>query len=192
MDERLDQAIDQVAREMTAADPPSALRADVLARIERDRNGRSPGRLLPRWALAGGIAVLVIGVAITGWLARTVPAPAAGERASIDTAAKPATDQSRLTPPSEARLAADAAVAAVQPVPQSRPARPAARPQRIGLPEGVGPSPLAGPDAIDIAPLGPAAIAVPGLGVAALTDIEPITVSTIGPGSPEPQRRDRE
>jgi hypothetical protein len=28
--------------------------------------------------------------------------------------------------------------------------------------------------------------------VAALDEIEPITVSTIGPGSPEPQRRERQ
>jgi hypothetical protein len=56
----------------------------------------------------------------------------------------------------------------------------------------MGPAPLDWPSAIDIAPLGPAAIAIPELGVAALGDIEPITVSTVGPGSPEPERRDRE
>jgi hypothetical protein len=69
---------------------------------------------------------------------------------------------------------------------------PAAEPQHHGLPDDVGPAALSGPETIDIAPLEPAAIAIPELGVAALGDIEPITVSTIGPGLPEPQRRDRE
>jgi len=197
MDEQLDSAINQVAREMTAAEPSSALRAQVLARVERERSGRAAGLFLPRWAWASGVAVLVVSIAITGWLARTVPGPDAGQMASASTTAlRPD------APPSTAAAVGaspvlDTTLAAAQPMtlPAAGPraARPAAvPPQRIGLPDDAGPSPLAGPDAIDIAPLGPAAIAIPALGVTALGQIEPITVSTIGPGSPEPQRRDRE
>jgi hypothetical protein len=142
----------------------------------------------------------VASVAITGWLARTVPAPGAGQIASTDTPAATSASPATSTPSTPGATGADRALdttmAAAQPValPAARPraARPAAVPQRVGLPDDVGPSPLAGPDAIEIAPLGPAAIAIPTLGVSALGDIEPLTVSTIGPGSPEPQRRDKE
>ena len=88
--------------------------------------------------------------------------------------------------------AAQTMIAATQAAGRPQAAPPAAVEQPVGLPDDVGPAALAGPDALDIAPLGPAAIAVPGLGVSTLGEIEPITVSTIGPGSPEPQRRDRE
>jgi hypothetical protein len=201
MDEQLDTAIDAVAREMTAAQPPLALRAEILARIERERIGRSAGLLLPRWAWAGGVAVLVVSVGITAWLVRTVPAPGAGQMASTDTPAATNASPTTSLPSTPAATGAspvlDATTASAQPVtlPTARPraSRPAVVPaQRVGLPDDAGPSPLAGPDAIDIAPLGPAAIAIPALGVSALGTIEPLTVSTIGPGSPEPQRRDRE
>ena len=197
MDEQLDTAIDEVAREMTAAEPSSALRAEILARIERERAKRAAGLILPRWAWAGAAAVLVLGVATTAWLVRTVPAPGAGQMASTsNTASRP--DSASSTPAgTSAGPVLDTTMAAARPVTlpaaaRPRADRPAEVPQRVGLSDDVGPSPLAGPDAIDIAPLGPAAIAIPALGVSALGAIDPLTVSTIGPGSPEPQRRDRE
>ena len=189
MDERLDTAIDEVAREMTAAEPPSALRGHVLARIERDRGRRAAGLLLPRWAWAGAAAVVALGVAATLWMTRPETAP---ERVA---SANPSTSQPAQASPVTEPVAGPVLVAttsSAQPAPRPGPTRPAAAPQRAGLPDDVGPAALAGPDAMDIAPLEPAAIVVPDLGVSALEEIEPITVSTIGPGSPEPQRRDRQ
>jgi len=193
MDQQLDKAIDEVAREMTAAEPPSALRAEVLARIERERGGRTGGLFLPRWAWAGVAAVLVLSVTTTLWLTRT--GPASSQQASMAAAAsssQPAPAQPGTVATARAIPAVETMIASAQSAawrPQT--ARPAAVAQRVGLPDDVGPAPLAGPDALDIAPLGPAAMAIPGLGVTALDAIEPLTVSTIGPGSPEPQRRDK-
>jgi len=189
MDERLDAAIDEVAREMTAAEPPATLRADVLARIARERGGRTDGLLVPRWAWAGAAAaaILIVGVATTVWLSRTVPGP---DRQPVTSARASASQPAPVTAPV---MSAAVTTASAHPAQAARAARrPAAETRRLGLPDDVGPAPLAGPDAIDIAPLEPAAIAIPELRVAALGDIEPITVPTIGPGSPEPQRRDRE
>ena len=188
MDEQLETAIDQVAREMTAAEPPSALRAEVLARIERERAGRTGGLFLPRWAWAGVAAVLVLGIATTAWFARRVPAPGAGQIASTSITAAPATSPPAIRAATKASPAVDTMIASAQ---NSRRAQPAAVAERAGLPDDAGPAALAGPDALDLAPLGPAAIAIPSLGVTALDTIEPLTVSTIGPGSPEPQRRDK-
>ena len=187
-----DAAIDDVAREMTAAEPPSALRADVLARIERERTGRQSGLFLPRWAWAGVAAVLVLGIATTAWFARTVPAPGAGQIASTSMTAAPATSTPATPAATKASPAVQTMTASEQPTPGPRAALPAAVEQPVGLPDDAGPAALAGPVALDIAPLGPAAIDIPGLGVNTLGEIEPITVSTIGPGSAEPQRRDRE
>jgi len=184
MNEQLDQAIDDVAQAMTAAEPPATLRADVLAGIERERTRRQIGGLLPRWAWAAAAAVVVLGVASAVWVLRPAPEPtqlAANTPGSTVAAAAPPVD---APSPSSAVPAATPAGprAAVRPQPTSRP----------GLPDDAGPSPLTGPAAIEIAPLGPEAIAVPGIAVGSLTEIEPLTLSTIGPGSPEPQRRDRE
>jgi hypothetical protein len=189
MDERLETAIDDVAREMTAMEPPASLRAGVLARLERDRGRRASGLLLPRWAWAGAAAVVVVGVAATLWLAR--PEPAATPFASAGPGASHPTQARTVTQP-PANPVPETTTASMQPASRPGPAQQAAAPQRIGLPDDVGPAALAGPDAIDIAPLGPEAIAIPDLGVNALGEIEPLTVSTIGPGAPEPQRRDRE
>ena len=189
MDERLDTAIDQVAREMTAAEPPATLRADVLARIHSDR--RPTGLLMPGWAWAGAAAAIVVGgVAATLWTAR--PEPVREHTASAHNAASQpvsARSSTATTPDSPVTLLAEApAQSAAQP----RAARPAAVQRRVGLPDDAGPASLEGPSALEIGPLELAEIAVPELGVSALGDIAPITVSTIGPGSPEPQRRDRE
>jgi hypothetical protein len=192
MDEQLDQAIDEVAREMTAAEPSPTMRTDVLSRIEREGGRRAPGQHLPRWAWAGAAAVLVLSVATTAWIVLSVPAPGSRQIAArnITGSAGPTTPSTPAT--TSAGPAADATMASAQPVARPRAVRPAAAAQRFGLPDEAGPAPLAGPDAIEIVPLEPAALAVPSLGVTALGQIEPITVSTIGPGSPEPQRRDRE
>jgi hypothetical protein len=193
MDQQLDRAIDEVAREMTAAEPPSALRAEVLARIERERARRAGGLFLPRWAWAGVAAVLVLGTATTLWLTRTGPAP--NQQASMTApgpAAQPAPTRPGTLATAPASPSVDTMIASAQPASGPRAALPVAVAQPVGLPDDAGPAALAGPDALDIAPLGPAAIAVSSLGVGALVDIEPITVSTIGPGSLEPQRRDRE
>jgi hypothetical protein len=192
MDQQLDKAIDEVAREMTAAEPPSALRAEVLARIERERGGRTGGLFLPRWAWAGVAAVLVLSVTTTLWLTRT--GPASSQQASMAAAAsssQPAPAQPGTVATARAIPAVETMIASAQSAAWRPTARSATEPQRVGLPDDVGPAPLAGPDALDIAPLGPAAMAIPGLGVTALDAIEPLTVSTIGPGSPEPQRRDK-
>jgi hypothetical protein len=192
MDQQLDKAIDEVAREMTAAEPPSALRAEVLARIERGRGGRTGGLFLPRWAWAGVAAVFVLGVTTTLWLTRT--GPASSQQASMAAAAsssQPAPAQPGTVATARAIPAVETMIASAQSAAWRPTARSAALPQRVGLPDDVGPAPLAGPDALDIAPLGPAALAIPGLGVTALDTIEPLTVSTVGPGSPEPQRRDK-
>jgi hypothetical protein len=183
MIEELDKAIDEVAQEMTAAEPPVTLRADVLARLDRERTPRTSGLVLPRWAWAGVAAALIVGVATTIWMTRPEP-PATRVASTSKGPERPAVPAAAASPAPES-LAASA-----QPAPLPRPARPPAQARRVGLPDDAGPAPLAGPPAIDIAPLGPAAIAIPELGVAALDEIEPITVSTIGPGSPEPQRRE--
>ena len=76
MDDRLDDVIDSVAREMTDAEPSAGLRASVLDAIERD--GRRQAPAVPRWAWAGAAAGLVLAVATVGWLARPAQVPPAG------------------------------------------------------------------------------------------------------------------
>ncbi len=73
----LDAAIDVVAREMTRMEPSAALRARVLERIEQET--RRPGPVLPRWAWAGGAAVMLVAVATGLWLTRPMPGPRGSE-----------------------------------------------------------------------------------------------------------------
>jgi len=72
-EERLDLAIDTVAREMTESEPSGALRARVLERIEQGRRRSSPA--LPRWAWAGAAAAAVLAVATAFYLAAPVRSP---------------------------------------------------------------------------------------------------------------------
>jgi len=206
----LDQAIDAVAREMTALDSPAGMRADVLARIE---DVPRPGSaLLPRWALAAGMAVLVLAVAAAVWFARP-----GGRLESVtarhDTSATPAAGAT-ASQPSRNLASAGLVTRATTPGPQPSgaltmtgpaagiPARAlsgggagtaaggaaAVQPDEnaTATPE-MGPAALAQLDPIVIAAIGPDAIHVPDIGVEPLVDPKPITIQDIPVGSSEPQ-----
>jgi len=204
----LDQAIDAVAREMTALDSPAGMRADVLARIE---DVPRPGSaLLPRWALAAGMAVLVLAVAAAVWFARP-----GGRLESVtarhDTSSMPAAGATQVQPEASGAVAGAGPVTAgtergLQPsgtlastalATNTRPAgdagtaaggAAAVQPDEnaTATPE-MGPAALAQLDPIVIAAIGPDAIHVPDIGVEPLVDPKPITIQDIPVGSSEPQ-----
>jgi len=205
----LDQAIDVVAREMTALDAPAGMRADVLARIEGlPRPGTA---LLPRWAWAAGLAVLVLAVAAAVWFARP------GDRAESvtakqDSSSMPAAGATQSQLQASGTLASAGSVTSgTEPGPQpsrtlastalaitARPAGgagPAASGAAAAEPDQnatdtpeMGPPALAQLDPIVIAAIGPDAIHVPDIGVEPLVDPKPITIQDIPVGSGEPQR----
>ena len=187
MNPELDDAIDAVAREMTAVEPSASMRGDVLDRIarERQRTGLS-GFGVPRWAWAGAAAVLVIGIAAGLVLLRQGPGRGAGTPQPGTTQTVAHADPATVTaqPPAPGPGTSASARTA------SRGTRQAVQPEHTGLAADAGPAPLAGPDAIDIAPLGPDAITIPELGVTPLGEIQPLTITPAGPGQGEPQRRD--
>jgi len=184
----LDQAIDAVAREMTAVDAPATMMAEVLARIEGERE-RSAG-WLPRWAWAGGVAVVVLAMASTVWFARP------GDRsesaaARHDTSSMPAAGAPQSQQPASGELAGAALAAGTQLAGATGPAaRDAAAaepdPNATATPE-MGPPPLAQPEPIAFVALGPDAIHIPDIGIGPIGDLKPITIQDIPVGSGEPQ-----
>jgi len=184
----LDQAIDAVAREMTALDAPAGMRAEVLARIESERE-RSAG-WLPRWAWAGGVAVVVLAMASTVWFARP------GDRsesaaARHDTSSMPAAGAPQSQQPASGELAGAALAAGTQLAGATGPAaRDAAAaepdPNATATPE-MGPPPLAQSAPIVLVALGPDAIHIPDISIDPLGDLKPITIQDIPVGSGEPQ-----
>jgi len=184
----LDQAIDAVAREMTAVDAPATMMAEVLARIEGERE-RSAG-WLPRWAWAAGVAVVVLAMASTVWFARP------GDRsesaaARHDSSPTLATGGARSEPQPSGVLASAALAAGTQP---AGAAGPAARDAAAAEPDPnatatleMGPAALAQPDPIAFVALGPDAIHIPDIGIEPIGDLKPITIQDIPVGSGEPQ-----
>lgn len=57
----LDRAIDHVVRGMVSAESPVDLRQRVLARLEERAGHRGPWRMRPAWAMAAGLAAVLIG-----------------------------------------------------------------------------------------------------------------------------------
>ncbi|MCX6545896.1 MAG: hypothetical protein NTV05_15965 [Acidobacteria bacterium] len=179
----LDQAIDAVAREMTALDAPAGMRAEVLARIE---SAPRPGSaVLPRWALAAGVAVLVLTVATALWVARPGDRPESAT-ARHDTSSTPAA----VTTPSQPQPSGNLVSAGLETGGTAKPvARGVAAVQPdenvIPTPE-MGPTALARLDPIVIPELGPEAIHIPDIDIEPLGDLKPITIPDISVGSGEP------
>ncbi len=188
----LDDAIDVVAREMTNIDAPARLRADVLVRIEE--TPRSATALLPRWAIAAGMAVVVLAVTAAVWLARPGDRPGLvvskhdssstqarggvraktqplGIQASVGVAESAQTD---ARPGGAGGAVARAAVAA-------QPDQTA-----TAAPE-MGPAALGQPEPIAIAALGPNALHIPAIGIEPLGELKPITIQDLPVDSGEPQ-----
>jgi len=190
MNPELDDAIDAVAREMTALEASASMRGVVLDRIARERQHAGfAGFDARRWAWAGVAAVLVIGLAAGLVLLR----PGAGrEVGTPQPGAAPTFAHAEPAAVTSQPVVAVPASAAAERVASRGPRPPVQRvqPEPRGLAADAGPAPLAGPDAIDIAPLGPDAITIPELGVTPLGEIQPLTITPAGPGQGEPQRRD--
>ena len=72
-EERLDLAIDTVAREMTALEPSGDLKARVLDHLEQGRRRSLPA--IPRWAWAVAPAAVVLAVVSAVWLAGPTRTP---------------------------------------------------------------------------------------------------------------------
>src|SRR5438067_406718 len=73
-DDDLDRVVDNVAREMTAGEPDSALKARVLARIERGESVRRTWR--PAWIIAPlAAAAMAIVVVMVSRSANETPGP---------------------------------------------------------------------------------------------------------------------
>jgi len=204
----LDRAIDTVAREMTALDSPAGMRADVLARIE---GAPRPGTaLVPRWAWAVGLAVVVLAVSATVWFAGPGRRP---ESVTVrhDTSSMPAAGATQIQPEASGAVAgAGPVTAGTEPGPQpsgtltstalatnTRPVgdagtaaggAAAVQPDEnaTATPE-MGPAALAQLNPIVIAAIGPDAIHVPDIGVEPLVDPKPITIQDIPVGAGEPQ-----
>lgn len=199
--QRLDDAIDVVAREMTDLEPRAALRALVLERIEQART--RTGLIVPRRAWAGVAAVAVLAVVTGLWLTRTLPQPNAPQSSVAAT-----------------RTAAPGAVGAASP---RKPVQPAAGPGTMSASPAAHPGPgtrarqlpasrgtqatretAAGavteaaalvPALADIEPLrfsnvGPDALDVPGVVVAPLDVVPTLEIPGLNPGSTDTQSAD--
>ena len=188
----LDQAIDVVAREMTALDAPAGMRAEVLARIEGAPRVGSP--LMTRWTTAASVAVVVLAVVATVWFARP------GERtesvnATHNTSSTLATSGARPEPQPSEKLTARGLAASMpagdQPSAGVRPATRGAVSVQPGQdlhprPE-MGPAALVALEPIVLAKVGPDAIHIPDIGIEPLADLKPITIQDIPPGSTDSQ-----
>ena len=160
-EERLDAAIDSVAREMTEGEPSGALRDLVLERIEQGR--RRSSIAVPGWAWAGAAATVVLAAATAIWM--TAPAP--GSRGSQPAAAERRSGSPAVSPAILERQAAQAAPS----VPETAAApRQAAAVNRTG--HGVASRGTQAPETDSAEDLHP---------VPALADIEPLRFSTVGP-----------
>jgi len=190
----IDAAIDVVAREMTDLEPSSALRAQVLERIQQGR--RRPGLVLPRWAWAGVSSVVVLAVATGLWLTRSVPGAGGSERTVAEQRAAGPKSPDR-TPPRQVAQAggepgATAASRAGRPALSAR-AQPglATRGAQSAVETSAGA--VAEDDALvpalaDIEPLRfstvePAALHVPSVEVAPLDALPTIDIPSLNPGS---------
>jgi hypothetical protein len=160
-EERLDAAIDSVAREMTGGEPSGALRELVLERIEQGR--RRSSIAVPGWAWAGAAATVVLAAATAIWM--TAPAP--GSRGSQPAVAEQRSGSPAVSPAILERQTAQAAPS----VPETAAApRQAAAVNRTG--RGVASRGTRAPETDAAEDLHR---------VPALADIEPLRFSTVGP-----------
>jgi len=187
--DELDRAIDAVAHEMTNAEAPVALRARVLARIDESRQQGGFG--MPRWAWAGALT-LVIATAAGIWLSvPTVHQPQPdGAFATVTAPAGPPPAVESGAPPTITGIPSSTPQQVASTATRGTRARVRAQHVEPGLAWAAGPAPLPAPDPIAIDTLLPDALAIPGIDVAPLGEIQPITIPTASPGLPEPQRRD--
>jgi hypothetical protein len=184
-DERLDQAIDRAARELMNVDADAQFRARVLARVERDAPRRSPW-VRNLW-LATASAAVVLGVVLLKPPAADVP-----QSGPIRQPTTPvASTTGAPTPADKALSSQDARRTLATPVTRgSRTARAAVpRPRAIrplvaavaeGSP-GVDIAPLEAIEPISMAPLGPQSIAPTEIVIAALTPIAAVEVTPFSP-----------
>jgi hypothetical protein len=173
-EERLNAAIDMVAREMTESEPSAALRARILNAVEQGRRYHAP--VVPRWAWMGVAAAIALAAATTVWINRPLPAPEdASTRAAQQRAAVP-------VPQAAAQMA-------LSPQPGSRPGESPATPANQTAPGGAGtarvvadrrgrPAPkAAGRAADDFAALVPALAEITPL---AFSQVEPVPLDVRG------------
>jgi hypothetical protein len=184
----LDHAIDLVAREMTNLDAPAGTRVAVLARIE-NAPARTGSTLLPRWAWAPGVAVVVLAVSAAVWFARPAVRP---ESVTVrhDASSTPAAGTTQPQPRPSETLASAGAAASLLPGLTVEPRAAAVQPEEIATaaPE-MGPAALPQPEPIVLAALGPDALQIPDISIAPFGDFKPITIQDIPVGSTEIQRR---
>jgi hypothetical protein len=195
-EQELGHAIDVVAREMTAADVPESLRAQVLDRIELER--RRPGFVLPRWAWAGAAAIAVLAVATATWL--NGPQHTLLEQASIarPTAAPGVTagprPRAESVPDSPVVLVASSDAHAAPAAARRRPALDRQEAALAGAAEDAGfVRALAEIQPLGLHAIEPAALEVQGVEVLPLDDIPMIDIPGLNPGSvdtrpPDPQK----
>ena len=170
-DNPLDRAIDDVARRLTAQDPPADLRARVMARI----HDRAQPRLVWRFApLAAGVAGLAaIGFAWT--VARTpheAPRPAA--RSTISAAA-PASSL-----PASQVADASAVIASARPAAVKTQAKPPVGPSAAELAWLARAVPaLPQPAALNVEGIQPEALTIPQI------DMKPLVTERLMPSPPD-------
>jgi hypothetical protein len=200
-EQRLDAAIDLVAREMTDREPSAAMRAQVLERIEQGRRG--PGLVLPRWAWAGVAATMVLAVATGIWLTRPLAGPNGSEGLVAERRA-PAPTSSDRTPTGQVAQAggepgATAASPAgrptlsarAQPGPATRGAQSAgATSAGAAVEDDVLVPALADIEPLRFSPVAPAALHVPSVEVAPLDPLPTIDIPSLNPGSTNTQPAD--
>ena len=199
---QLDEAIDQVAREMMDRDTDTAFRARLMERLEAPQSGE---RHFGRLAWAGGLAVLVLALGTGLWLLKhtqpTEQSASAGRPGSSQAgvaarqpgqsqvaASQTATVAQRLAEAGTSRARSGAGMATRS----TNGARPGADITQSAAepPVDRGPAPLSGPSPIEMESIAPGEIPIRDIGIAPIPEIAPITIPPAATGSGEPQGRE--
>lgn len=174
----LDRVIDEVAREMMAADAPASLRATVLARLE----GRAPaGGTRWRWVWVPA-AALGAAIVIAAWLDRPVPqvSPLGSEPLQTVVASPSGT----VAPEGSAAVIAGLSAYNERTAAASRQAaRLVATRPPVEFPDAAPPLGAVAP--IVFEQIDPDELSVWGIGVEPLPEPSVIDVPSLDPGSPE-------
>jgi hypothetical protein len=173
-DTRIDDAIDEVARQLTAGSPGRHFRARVLARIDEPGRTRSGWRTAWMWSRAVVAAMILVAVIRGEWQAHRVIAPTQARQAAV--AASPLRSVP-VTTQGDAHASSHAIHETAPVAPQTALAVPQTTRAARRAPSRTAPVIDEWPEESPIAALAPDRIDVPRMRIVALAPAESIQLS---------------